>query len=332
MAFALVTNIDESTVNYCGHAAALREEHMVNQQSRPATRTPAGTGTSTPDTVDDTHTLILNKVSWSGVLAGASIALVSQLILNMLGVGIGAATIDPAAGDNPAASTFSITAAIWWTIAGIVAAFLGGYTAGRLSGQPNPATSGWNGLISWAVSTLIVLYLLASAVGGILGGTLSALGSTGKSAIEAAGPMLGAAPFSAIEQQVRDKMGNQGAQAIRDAAVAAVRSAVTGDQSQAQQARERAAQALANAQNISVDDARRQVAEYETRYREAAEQAKQRATEAADAASRAASMGGLFGAIALLLGAIAAWFGGRAGSVNRFMTGERAALRQQPAG
>jgi hypothetical protein len=43
-------------------------------------------------------------------------------------------------------------------------------------------------------------------------------------------------------------------------------------------------------------------------------------------------MGGIFGAIALLLGAIAAWFGGRAGSVNRFMTGEKAALRQQPAG
>jgi hypothetical protein len=101
-----------------------------------------------------------------------------------------------------------------------------------------------------------------------------------------------------------------------------VRSALTGDQAQAQQARDRAAQALATAQNISVDDARRQISGYESRYRETAEQAKQRATEAADKASRAASLGGLFGAVALLLGAIAAWFGGRAGAVDRFATEE----------
>lgn len=91
------------------------------------------------NTIDDTHTVILNRVSWSGDFAGAAIALVSQLILNKLGVG--AATLDPATGDNPAASTFSLTAAVWWTVSGIIAAFLGGYTAGRLSGQPKPAGS-----------------------------------------------------------------------------------------------------------------------------------------------------------------------------------------------
>ena len=69
-------------------------------------------GASTADTLDDTHTMILNRVSWSGVLAGAAIALVAQLILNMLGVGVGAASIDPAGGDNPAASSFSISAAL----------------------------------------------------------------------------------------------------------------------------------------------------------------------------------------------------------------------------
>lgn len=305
---------------------------MANQANTTAPRDSAGIETSTADTIDDTHTVLLHRVSWSGVLAGAAIALASQLILNMLGLSIGAGSIDPAAGDNPAASTFSVAAGLWWTMSGILAAFCGGYTAGRLSGQPHPITSGWNGLISWAVSMLVVLYLLASAVGGILGGTLSALGSAGSSAIEAAGPMLGGDPFSAIEQQVRQRLGDQGAEAARDAAVSAVRSAVTGDQAQASQARDRAAQALATAQGISVDDARRQVAEYESRYREAADQAKQRAAEAADTASRAASLGGLFGAVALLLGAIAAWFGGRAGSVNRFATEEWKFSRRRSSG
>jgi hypothetical protein len=294
---------------------------MVHQTDTAVPRGSVGVGESTAQTIAETHTTaLLNRVSWSGVLAGAAIALASQLILNMLGLSVGAGSIDPAAGDSPAASTFSIAAGLWWTLSGILAAFCGGYTAGRLSGQPHSITCGWNGLISWAVSTFVVLYLLTSAIGGLLGGTLSALGSAGKSAIEAAGPIVGADPFGAIEQEVRQRMGNQGAEAAREAAVAAVRAALTGDQAQSQQARDRAAQALATGENISVDDARRQISGYESRYREAAERAKQRATEVADKASRAASLGGLFGAIALLLGAIAAWFGGRAGAVDRFAT------------
>ncbi len=279
--------------------------------------------------VYDTRTLTLNRVSWSGVLAGAAIALTAQLILNMFGLGVGAATLDPIAGDNPTASAFSITTAIWWTISGIVAAYLGGYTAGRLSGQPAAATSGWNGLVSWAVSILIITYLLTSAVGGLLGGALSALGSSAKATIEAAAPMVGADPFSSIEQEVRQRIGDQGAQAAGDSAVAAVRAAITGDPAQAEQARENAAQALASARGMSVDDARRQVAEYETRYRQVTDQAKERAKQAADSASRVASTGGLFGAFALLLGALAAWFGGRAGSVDPIVANAGVTVRRE---
>ena len=283
----------------------------------------------TTDAVDDIRTLILNKVSWSGVFAGAAIALAAQVVLNMLGVGIGAATLDPVGGDNPAAITFSITAALWWTVSGIIAAFLGGYSAGHLSGQPATMTSGWNGLVSWAVSTLVVLYLLTSAVGGLLGGALSVLGSSVKATTEAAGSMKGGDPFASIEQEVRQRIGDQGAQAAGDSAVAAVRAALTGDPAQAEQAREHAAQALANARGISVEDARRHVSEYEARYRQLADQAKEQATQAADAASRVASTGGIFGAISLLLGALAAWFGGRAGSVNRIVTGSGVAVRRE---
>jgi hypothetical protein len=141
--------------------------------------------------------------------------------------------------------------------------------------------------------------------------------------------MVGGDPFSSIEQEVRQRIGDQGAQAAGDSAVAAVRAAITGDPAQAEQARENAAQALANARGMSLDDARRQVAEYETRYRQVANQAKERAKQAADTASRVASTGGLFGAIALLLGALAAWFGGRAGSVNPIVTSAGVTVRRE---
>ena len=69
---------------------------------------------------------MLNRVSWGATLAGVAVALVVQLIVNMIGIGIGAATLDPGTGDNPSASSFSIGAALWWTVSGILAALAGG--------------------------------------------------------------------------------------------------------------------------------------------------------------------------------------------------------------
>jgi hypothetical protein len=66
-----------------------------------------------------------------------------------------------------------------------------------------------------------------------------------------------------------------------------VRALVTGDPSQAQAARERAAAALAQAQNIPIEQAREQVTQYEQQDRRTVEQAKQKATAAADAAAKA---------------------------------------------
>jgi hypothetical protein len=54
---------------------------------------------------EDARTIMLNRISWGAVLAGVVVALVTQLILNLFGIGIGAATLDPAAGsaENPSA-------------------------------------------------------------------------------------------------------------------------------------------------------------------------------------------------------------------------------------
>jgi hypothetical protein len=278
---------------------------------------------------DDVRTVLLNKVSWGAVLAGVVVSLVAHLILNMIGIGVGASTVDVAAADNPAASTFSIGAAIWWTVSGIIAAFVGGYTAGRLSGKPKNTTAGWHGLTTWALTTLLIFWLLSSAVGGILGGiyntvsgAIGSVGSAAGTAAQSAAPSLANVtdPFSQIEQSVRSSTGGNDPQALRDSAVAAVRAAVTGDQAQAQDARERAAQAISRAQGIPVEDARNQVQQYEQQYRQTVEQAKQQATQAADAAASTIATGALAAAIALLLGAVGGWFGGRAGAVEPTVT------------
>ena len=279
-------------------------------------------------TEDEVRTLLFNRISWGAVLAGVMVALVSQLILNLIGIGIGAASFDPTANGNPARSTFSLAAGIWWALSGLLAALAGGYTAGRLSGKPTETSGPWHGLTAWAVTTLLVFYLMSTSVGAIVGGAFrtlgtvaggaaQTLGSTAQTAAQVVAPTLARAdPFASIDQSIRSASGGTDPAALRDAATAAVRAALTSDTAGQEAARERAIQALAKAQNIAVDQARTRVAEYEQQYRQIVDEAKRQATAAADATAKAVSRGALFGAIALILGAIAAWFGGRMGALD----------------
>ncbi len=271
---------------------------------------------------EDARTILINRVTWGAVFAGVAVSLVTQLLLNMLGIGVGASTLDPGSGDNPEASTFSIAAGIWWTVSGIIAAFIGGHVAGRLSGRPKGSTTAWHGLVSWAVATLVVFYLLTTAVGGILGGAFNqvtrVIGGTTEAAATAAGPAAqDEDPFAAIQRQITEAIGGSGdVAALRDAAVAAVRAAVTGNQAEAAQQQEQAAQALAQAREIPIEQARNEVRQYTEQYKQLAAQA----GEAADTAATAVSTGALVAFVALLLGAIAAWFGGRLGAVDPTVT------------
>jgi hypothetical protein len=290
---------------------------------------------------EDARTIMLNRVSWGAVLAGVVVALVTQLILNLLGVGIGAATINPAAGsaENPSPQAFSIGAGIWWALSGIIASLAGGYAAGRLAGRPHESTAGWHGLTAWAFTTLVIFYLLTTAVGGIVGGAYRTVANAAGGITQAAGSTLQTAasqvtdPFATIEQRVRSATGGNDPAALRDTAVTALRAALTGNEAQAQEARDRAAQALAQAQNIPLDQARTQVQQYEQQYRATIETARRQAVEAAEVTADAVATGALFGAIALILGAIAAWFGGRMGAVEPTLTGRFAAFtgRNAPA-
>jgi hypothetical protein len=303
---------------------------MPNQPDTPRNRGVDDAPHLSPVTAaEDVRTVMLNRISWGAVLAGVALSLVLQLILNLLGVGVGAATLDPAGGNNPSATGFSIGAAIWWTLSGIIAAFAGGYAAGRLSGQPKQSSAAWHGLTTWALTTLLIFYLLTSTLGSLVGGITSAIGSVASAAggavqttVQAAAPAVAQStdPFSSVEQSLRSATGGNDPGALRDAAIAAVRGLVTGDPAKAEEGRERAAQAIAKAQNIPVEQARTQVQQYEQQYRQTMDQTKQKATQAADTAAKATSRGALLGSLALLLGALAGWFGGRAGAVDPTVT------------
>ena len=134
-------------------------------------------------------------------MTGSIMGLVVQVILNMVGLGIGLSTVDAVAGDSPSASSLSLGAGLWWVISEIIAAGIGGYLAGRLSGKPSSSTTAYHGLISWALSTLVLVYLVSSTASSLVGGSLStvsnalseagkAIGSSVQTAVQTAAPSL----------------------------------------------------------------------------------------------------------------------------------------------
>ncbi len=272
---------------------------------------------------DDQRTFLRNRVSWGAVFAGVAAAMVVQLLLNVLGIGIGASSLDAAnTGDNPSASGFSLTAGIWWTLSGIIASFVGGVVAGRLCGTSDNNTAHWHGFVSWCAATLIIFYLLTSAVGGIIGGTFNALGSTvgaaGRGAASAVSGVAQNTNGDALQAQVKRLVNPDEAQNAQDDIMTYIRASVSGDQAAASAARDRAVDGLAKTANISPDEARTRLQQAEQQARQTADQVKQKAQQAAEATRKGVASAGIFGFIALVLGAAAAWFGGGAGAPRRF--------------
>ncbi len=144
------------------------------------------------------------------------------------------------------------------------------------------------------------------------------LGGTVQTVAQTAAPSLNnvADPMAAIESKVRSASGGRDPAALRDAAMTAVRAALTGDPAQQAAANDKAADALAKPQNISQDEAKGQIAQYQQQYKETVATTKEQAKQAADTAAKRVSQGALFGALALLLGALAAFLGGRASAVT----------------
>ncbi len=266
----------------------------------------------------------IRRMSWGAILAGVAVALSTQALLSLLGLGIGVATLDPATGQSPNASTLSIAAAAWYGVSALAASFAGGWVAGRLSAQPAAGgTGGLHGLATWATTTLLMLFMLSGAVTGLIGGALNGVTNVvggvaqgAGAAVQGAAPALAqqANPFAGIEQQLRESTGGQDPAELRDSAVSAVRSLLTGDAADQQQARERAAQALARARSIPVDEARTQIAQYEQQYRATAERLRQQATQAAQTAAEVVSRAALISFVVMLLAALCGFFGGKAGA------------------
>jgi hypothetical protein len=123
------------------------------------------------------ETWLPNRMSWGAVVGGVVIALVVQIGLNMLGLSIGANTVDPLTESTPIDPSLGMGAVIWTAASMLIAFFLGGWVSARLSASTDKTESALHGIVVWAVVTLLTLWLVTSAVGTVVSGIGNAVGA-----------------------------------------------------------------------------------------------------------------------------------------------------------
>lgn len=117
------------------------------------------------------------RISWGAIFAGLILVLAIQLVLSLLGLSIGAGTVDPLTEVDPVKG-LGTGALAWFGISLLVALFIGGWAAGRLSGSMQRMDSALHGLLCWGVSSLALFYLMTTGIGSLFGATSKVLGST----------------------------------------------------------------------------------------------------------------------------------------------------------
>lgn len=113
---------------------------------------------------------LLPAVRWGAVLAGVTVGISVQLVLTLLGIASGLSGPSPAQ-VHPVGSL----ALLWAGISMLLAAFVGGYVAARMSGLKRKADGILHGVVAWAVTTLLFAALASSAGGSMVSGLFSAV-------------------------------------------------------------------------------------------------------------------------------------------------------------
>lgn len=142
----------------------------------------------------------LRRISWGAVLAGVVVAIVTQMMLNALGLAIGAASIEPQYNATPTMPEFGAGVVIWMAASALLSLFAGGFVAGRMSGTVSHSEAAIHGLTTWATVMLITAYMVSSGVGTILGG-ISNVVSSGLNLAGDSAAALAPAVGQALESQ-----------------------------------------------------------------------------------------------------------------------------------
>ena len=256
------------------------------------------------------------RMSWGAVFAGLFIVTAIQFLFSLLGFGVGLHLVQP--GGGPEAQTIGIGAVIWWVVTYLIALIVGCYAAAWLAGAADGFDGALHGVVTWALALAVSLFVMTTAVGGLVGGTLGLVGNT----LQSAAPALAGAAMGSNGQQTSDQMqnfaqdllqrndsANLSPQDARNELIGDMRRYMAGGD-QAQAAHDHMVGIIASQLNISRDEAAQRVDQWDAKV----QQAKKDAAQAAERAAHIAAQASLWGFVGLVLGAIFAALGGMWGA------------------
>ena len=117
-----------------------------------------------------------SAVSWGPIIAGAFAASTLTFILMLLGSGLGLTMVSPWSTAGASVTTFAVSTAIWLVIVQWLSSGVGGYLTGRLRtkwvGVHTDETffrDTAHGFMAWALATLLVVFVLGSALSAAIG-------------------------------------------------------------------------------------------------------------------------------------------------------------------
>jgi hypothetical protein len=269
------------------------------------------------------------RISWGAVFAGVVMVLAVQLLLSMLGLGIGLSTVNPTQTDGtPSMSSLGIGAALWWGLSYLIALVIGGYVAARLAAPPAHLDGVLHGLLTWGFALLITVYLLSTALGSVIGGafgavssTLSTAAQTVKEAVPQVTQAAGITP-DALQQKAKDLLSAQStnadpkamnAEQAQQEIASNLPKLVTGDGQTKQAARDRITAIVAAQANITPEEANERLDKLQTQATQTKDETVDKAKQVGDKAATGLSRASLMAFVALLLGAGAAALGGYLG-------------------
>jgi hypothetical protein len=127
------------------------------------------------------------RISWAGVWSGFLIGLGVLMLLSTLGLAIGISTADIGPGEGSDARALGIGAAIWAGLSVLIALFLAGTIASRVSMVVDRTVAMTHGALVWVLTMLGILYLAGAGVGLGMSGVLGAVRGAGSAVSGAAG-------------------------------------------------------------------------------------------------------------------------------------------------
>ena len=115
------------------------------------------------------------KVLWGAAIAGAFVALSTEVTLNFLGMGLGLTSVDLS---TESLFATGIGAILWISLSGILTMGFGGWITGKAVNCSCGKTRMLHGLLSWSLATLITVAATATTAGTMIGGASSIVNSS----------------------------------------------------------------------------------------------------------------------------------------------------------